>query len=200
MEVVVDQLVHEERKLKDHQSGTGSEGALITINKPRDCLGRVRCYCCGKIGHMQKDCFKRDKRSKLTAKKQLAGQKGSVDKKKPTGTKTNTIGLLASEAHALSAKTQTRNWIIDSGATSHICCNKSMFVKLENMTASQAITLGDGRSITAHSQGNVEVRLKQLDGTYKNATLHNVLFVPEIAYNLLTEHSKSNRVWQDHQI
>ena len=97
------------------------------------------------------------------------------------------IGLLAS-AHALAADSdsQRNNLTIDSGATCHICCNKTMFDKMEDMDTPQVVTLGDGRSIETHKQGTVKLKLKQSDRSYRSGTLHDVLYVPELSYNLLS--------------
>ena len=95
--------------------------------------------------------------------------------------------MLAS-AHALAADSdsQRNNWIIDSGATCHICCNKTMFDKIEDMDTLHVVTLGDRRSIETHKQGTVKLKLKQSDGSYRSGTLHDVLYVPELSYNLLS--------------
>ena len=61
-----------------------------------------------------------------------------------------------------------------------------MFSELEVMDRPQAVTLGDGRSDEYTKRGTVKLKLKQLDGTYKSATLHNVLYVPKLLYNLLS--------------
>ena len=106
--------------------------------------------------------------------------KSNVKKKGDDG-----IGLLAS-AQALAASNHINSWIVDSGATCHICCNKMMFSEMKIMDRSQTITLGDGRSIESTSQGTVKLKLQQPDGTYKRATLYDVLYVPELSYNLLS--------------
>ena len=51
-----------------------------------------------------------------------------------------------------------RKWIIDSGATSHICNNKDMFVQLFPLKHPVEIKLGDGHSLKATAQGTVSVR------------------------------------------
>ena len=36
------------------------------------------------------------------------------------------------------------NWIVDSGATSHVCNDERSFVKLHNLEGPRSVTLGDG--------------------------------------------------------
>ena len=58
------------------------------------------------------------------------------------------VGLLAS-THAVLAteinKDSRVKWIIDSGATCHSSCNKSMFLEVEMQETPEIVTLGDGR-------------------------------------------------------
>ena len=54
------------------------------------------------------------------------------------------------------------------------------------MDTPQVVTLGDGRSIETTRRGTVQLKLKQHDGTHKSGTLHDVLYVPELPYNLLS--------------
>ena len=79
----------------------------------------------------------------------------------------DTIGLLATVQSALTTDNhwQANNWIIDSGATSHICGNNAMFNKMEDLERPQTVTLEDGRSIKTSRQGTVKLQLKQLDGS-----------------------------------
>ena len=62
----------------------------------------------------------------------------------------------------------------------------AMFDKLEDQNTPQIVTLGDGRSIETSKQGTVQLKLKQLDRLYKDGTLHDVLYVPELSYHLLS--------------
>jgi hypothetical protein len=77
-------------------------------------------------------------------------------------------------------------WIIESGATCHICCNRTFIDKLKDLEVPQAVTLGDGRSIEATRHGTVSLNMKQSKGKYTYAILHNVLYVPELSYDLLS--------------
>ena len=142
----------------------------------------IRCHNCGKLEHIQKDCYERGERKSEKSRK--SQQRYTAKKKNEDSTH---IGLLAL-AHALAddSDSQRNNWIIDSGATCHICCNKTMFDKMEDMDTPQVVTLGDGRSIETHKQGTVKLKLKQSDGSYRSGTFHDVLYVPELLYNLLS--------------
>ena len=175
MEVVIDRLLYEEKKTKDRAEGT--DEALIARGRKK-----MRCHYCKKIGHMQKDCYERARNEKSRHPQKKGKKSGSEGD--------NSIGLLATHTLAAAAsdnKTNNRNcWIIDSGATCHISCNKTMFDKIESMSEPQIVTLGDGSSIETSERGTVKLKLKQVDGTYKDCTLYDVLYVPELSYNLLS--------------
>ena len=145
---MIERLLYEERKSKN----TGTIDALATKVKPkwnRDKRG-VRCHNCGKLGHIQRNCY--------AAERQPAGsdvKKSERFKKGQSSRSGVSVGLLASTHAALAAessKDSTVNWIIDSGATCHICCNKSMFVEVKTLEAPEIVTLGDGRRIEAFEQ------------------------------------------------
>ena len=136
---------------------------------------------------MQKDCFDRKKVELVKPPKSKPQQMRSSGFKRKTDKQEGSIGLIAS-AHALSERDSVSNvdWIIDSGATCNICCNQSLFNSIEDLDEALAVTLGDGKNIEAKQCGTVEVELKQIDGSYKPATLHDVLLVPQLSYNLLS--------------
>ena len=74
-----------------------------------------------------------------------------------------------------------KKWLVDSGATKHICANKEMFTSFEE---------GEDRIyLAAHSQtakvlGKGKVVLKLTSG--KTLALNDVLYVPEIRANLIS--------------
>ncbi len=179
MEIVVDRLLYEEKKSKDRHGATMiDQGEALVVRNNSKWKRGIRCHCCGKLGHIQKDCWKNSDKSKKYQ------QKPGVKKKNEEG---NSIGLIASE-HALAAESdsQVNNWIIDSGATCHICCNKTMFDEIHDMDKPQTVTLGDGKNIETIKRGTVKLKLKQVNGSYKKGTLHDVLYVPELSFNLLS--------------
>ncbi|KAF7840931.1 BURP domain-containing protein BNM2A-like [Senna tora] len=70
------------------------------------------------------------------------------------------------------------DWIIDSGASSHVTGNVELLENLRPVTGKNTVTLPDGSVKTVTFIGNAEVS--------KNLKLVNVLFVPEFKYNLIS--------------
>lgn len=68
-------------------------------------------------------------------------------------------------------------WIIDSGATDHIACSLHYFSSYSKIKPIK-INLPNRTTITAHLSGTVEFS--------SNFIFHNVLFVPEFHFNLLS--------------
>ena len=96
--------------------------------------------------------------------------------------------------HALFTKSNTRDhWILDSGTTCHMCNKKGLFSHFEALQTPLKVTLGDGRNLQAIGHGKVALLTNLPHNQVKKCTLHDVLLVPDLAYNLLNIPSGSKR-------
>ncbi|KAH6785633.1 hypothetical protein C2S51_038088 [Perilla frutescens var. frutescens] len=69
-------------------------------------------------------------------------------------------------------------WIIDSGASIHMCCNIKLMHTLRKLNEAQRIFLPDGSSVTADYAGEVKLT--------ETIILKNVLFAPTFTHNLIS--------------
>ena len=74
------------------------------------------------------------------------------------------------------------DWVVDTRATRHICFNKELFLKYEEVIDEENVYLGD--SGTARVAGRGKVLLKFISG--KSLALHYVLHVPNMCRNLVS--------------
>ena len=89
--------------------------------------------------------------------------------------------------HALLSSAESKgNWIVDSGATCHMCNDQQLFKQFVSLKEPQEVTLGDGHSLEAVGQGIVTLETRLPSGKIKRCNLNNVLCVPKLAYNLLS--------------
>ena len=91
--------------------------------------------------------------------------------------------------HVLSAdvvkKSTGTNWIVDSGATCHVCSDCNFFIELNNLKNPLDIILGDGHTLHATGCGTVILMLKSAS-LIRKCKLYDFLYVPELVYNLLS--------------
>ena len=128
-----------------------------------------KCYNCHKFGHIQKHCSERNK---------------TRIKDKKLDFKPKRVGLISQ--HVLGSSEQVQQWVIDSGATCHICNKQELFEEFHVLPKPQEITLGDDRTVQAIGTGIVELKLKLPGGESQIGRLSDVLYVPDLAYNLLS--------------
>ena len=173
-ELVIERLLHQESKIKEKVTTPLEDGrkALITgqnkgLRKP------FTCHYCHKPGHFKKDCRKylaaQKKQASVAKKKEIPGSDGDVFV---------TIHALA----AISSGT----WIVDSGATCHMCNDKNLFTDMRDLDTPQQVTLGDGSPLEGPAEGTVKLDMILPDGSTQNCKLKNVLYVPKLSYNLLS--------------
>ena len=60
----------------------------------------------------------------------------------------------------LIAGSLSANWIVDSGATSHMCYDKNLFVTYKKLQKTENVTLGDGKSLSVIGRGTVSLVMK----------------------------------------
>jgi hypothetical protein len=75
-------------------------------------------------------------------------------------------------------------WLIDSGASQHLCNTRAWFADLEPVTGIK-VQLGDNRFISATGRGHINVDIP-INGRLEPAVFSDVLYVPDIAANLLS--------------
>ena len=73
------------------------------------------------------------------------------------------------------------NWIIDSGASQHLCRNRREFITYRTVSQSQAITIADGTKLSAHGIGDIEIKTE-----VGQIRLTDVGHVPNVATSLIS--------------
>ena len=142
------------------------------------------CYSCGKEGHLSRNCpdAQRNGPTCLTC-----GKRGHLSYDCPTkpgdskGEHYSAEGVLG-EAHSV-CKVST--WIVDSGATHHVCNEEKAFSVLRGNPTVSGVLVGNNAQLDVPKEGEVKldfaVGRKIIPGT-----VDKVLFVPEMARNLFS--------------
>ena len=86
--------------------------------------------------------------------------------------------------HALGACNVKKRWIIDSGATCHMCNDKTDFTDFVEQDTD--VILGDGHHLKAEGSGTITLEVDKSDRKQKTCTLKDVMYVPDLSYNLFS--------------
>ena len=150
MEVVTKRLLHEERKCERKEEELEEKAMIIRKLNRR----KVVCFNCRKYGHYKWDC------------PELPGDRRE---RKREDHKAHNVAKAADDAsdgdalivghEALSVR-MTSGWIMDSGATCHMCNRRSLFEEHQLLEKSQKVTHGGGHSLDAVGHGTVVLVMK----------------------------------------
>ena len=173
-------LLDESDRRKQKFEGESSTAMKVTRSNVKvNRKSQVKCYACNKFGHISRDC---DKNTKTESNKK------NVHK----------VGLAVSKSHfslLADGNDMIDGWCIDSGATCHVSNNKECFSSL-NLGVQEEITVANGEKLKAVGKGNVDLVIKT-NGALFNATIYDVLYVPEAKGSLL---SVQRLIEKDYQV
>ena len=136
----------------------------------------VTCFNCGGVGHYADKCPSRNGDSHS----QGGSRACSVHKSK--GKKSDSLAMVAMSACGMRRESQNHQWIIDSGASSHMVNTMEPGIVEKTL---DGICTADGRQIKVAGKGDIAVNLN-VNGKLQKCTLKNVLYVPELSCNLLS--------------
>ena len=177
METVTERLLREEQKLKDREDTDDSKKLLLARYKKQS--GPFTCHYCKKPGHFKTDCRK-FLQARSNENHENRRQMPQQPRKKSHAQQD---AMLIS--HALAA-TSKNEWIIDSGASSHMCNEQSNFKEFVQLQSTEKVALGDGSTLDVKGEGTIDMEMILQDGTRRVCVLNNVLYVPNLAYNLVS--------------
>lgn len=151
---------------------------------------QMTCFYCNLPGHIIKHCKKfQASQGQQNHQSQQNLQRNDGFRKKKHGAR-NVSGdnddnskqftLMVKESEVTK-----RSWIVDSGATSHMCSDKGSFVDISE-ESSATVVLANGKEVPVKGIGSVKIRTVDEEGSFVDLTLTKVLHVPDLESNLLS--------------
>ena len=168
---------------------------------------KVTCYNCKKLGHYANECKKKGEQKSSSYDKKGSqikcfkcgemGHKKSECKQEGQSGNTQAVTFMVEEKCESNLISSTfPEWIIDSGATHHMCNNPSLLEKSWKPMKGKKILFGDGREVAVTMEGVARIQICAPDGSVKNAEIHNVLVIPNLSRNLSSvTQSMKQRNW-----
>jgi hypothetical protein len=192
----------------DRSSSTSSSNANVkcySCNKPghtssqcwNNPSSNVQCFTCNKYGHTSSTCYRNQRKRPLNT--QYANMSSStpftsasipsdtssyiVEKRQKMFAyltlSTSSSTPLSSAFHT--AAVDSNEFIIDSGATDHYCCNLTLMHDITTLSTPRTIITANGTS-TCTTIGKVIITIND----HQRMTLSDVLYVPDFRVNLLS--------------
>uniref|UniRef100_A0A8D8G2M5 Copia protein n=2 Tax=Culex pipiens TaxID=7175 RepID=A0A8D8G2M5_CULPI len=167
-----------EAKRKSMLQEADSEGAAFA-GRTR---AKLRCYSCGEVGHKKVHCPKNKDHHKSASRFQ-------PKKSAPKANVSKAVTFVATEGNddAIAASTVTSSkWYLDSGASEHMCNDRSLFDSLEKLDKPVTVqTAKSGVTLSVFHCGSV-VAFAAVDGASVRINIEKVLFIPDLSVNLLS--------------
>jgi hypothetical protein len=164
---------------------------------PNPSQSKKECNFCGNGGHIEDDCWKKQKYMKEERK--LTAEKKSKRKQEAKKAKEESAGSASLISSTAPPNSITHAWNTDSGATSHMTPHKKWFKTYKVYIA--PIRLADNTVVYSAGVGSVEFKPIIWGKEERTIIFHKVLHVPLLGNNLLsilflTKH-QGIKVWID---
>jgi transposase InsO family protein len=176
IDAVTEQLVSFDLRRGHRAQGESALAAKQVATKQSDkARPRMirRCYLCNDTGHMARECPLAEEFRKA--------------RKAPTNTANVANNANSDDDYLLTSSTLVANpgtWVIDSGASRHQCADRQAFSVFKEH--SSTTTIGNGTKLDVRGIGKVVVKFSDDKDVPHDVTLQNVLFVPDMAANLIS--------------
>ncbi|KAE8732211.1 tir-nbs resistance protein [Hibiscus syriacus] len=176
-------------------SGSKNDGDKVKIYQGKGCphsggtsknRGNSRkfddkCYNCGKMGHMEKDCW--------TKKKHVESNIATSSSKENSENGWDTEALFATEEEELALKVTTleqidykNDWIVDSGYSNHMTGDKQKLQNLSEYNGGRVVVIAGNSKLSIAHIGNTIVTPRY---NSNQVQLQDVYHVPGMKKNLL---------------
>lgn len=177
-QTLLERLCVVELRLKERSNVTSSDATAFSAKKSFD-KKWFKCFFCKKEGHAKSDCPEYKKW--LAKKEKEKSTRKAQHQPKAKGDKESSHKESLIFACALSAgqNHEPSDWIVDSGASTHMCNSESAFRSLADN--STKINIADKSSVVSAGIGDIVVKVSSGKKTIKDA-----LHVPSLAANLLS--------------
>lgn len=169
------------------KSNSGNQKAGPTNSKGNG----IVCYNCRKRGHMAKHCRqpKKNKSRSDSSTGPSGGQRTVHQKGSENALATSETAFNVSDSNK--SHFDSESWIMDGGASAHMCHRRDFFTSFTEEHGS-TVMLGNGALLEVQGRGTIKIQ-KLINGNWMDATINDVIYVPALKRNLLSEGQLTKR-------
>ena len=181
-------LVREESRmtmLDAHGSALTAQTNKAQRSQSLNRFKNVKCFNCGKKGHISRDCRGQRKQPHPTQRNADVGGNGRTQQP-------NSGSSLFMATATGNAQSTSEGWYADSGASAHMTYNENWFSYYRKVDNHPTIHLGDGTELAVVGIGSINV-LSLVDGKWEPGTIEDVLHVPGLRSSLLSMSSYTSK-------
>ncbi|KAF2345001.1 Zinc finger CCHC-type [Trinorchestia longiramus] len=149
-EVVTERLLNEERRQRGGPGTSDFSEKLLVSFKRNEKL--IKCFECAKEGHIKRQCRVYEER--------LRKENRTFQAIKAVDARSSSTGETIMFTSAFSiGNVDYDSWIVDSGATQHMCNKKSQFSSYSDLSSPVRVEIGDGRALKGVGVGDVRLKI-----------------------------------------
>lgn len=169
------QLAELKLKIKEEfmRQGNITNETTVAMNIKHNNKSKCVCTRCGRSGHTIKQCYARTKTDKRNQ------HDGPSHNNNDDNNNNNHVRGLFATAMMSTNTDQSNYWILDSGATTHLCNNANMMFNTSKHV--ETIRLADGSTVQSKLTGSVMVRTK-----FGMIKIDDILLVPQLQCHFLS--------------
>jgi hypothetical protein len=157
--------------------GWNSDSVHAAVDQPssKQKGDQRKCYSCNKTGHLRKDCPDKNSKSKSKANENKKKNDNEV-----SNLNLNFMMISPVSASVYASFDLKSHWILDSGATEHICSSTALVSagSLSALTPPAHLTVGNGQVLHASQQGTVH---------FNDVSFSGVLVCEQCPVNIISE-------------